>query len=145
METFSITYNYLWNSKKLSVKLLVQIGLRILILIMLLKALMVPVVYIDFKLNQDYIAKVLCINRDKPELQCNGHCILMEKIKKTQEATQSQEDQTNHKQLLEVFCENLFDFRPIPFFLEKESQIPNDRSFPSSYHSVLFHPPKTIV
>ena len=126
-------------------KLSVQIGLRILTLIMLVKALMVPVVYIDFKLNQDYIAKVLCINRDKPELQCNGHCILMQKIKKVQETTHSQEDQTNHKQLLEVFCENLFDFNPIPFFLEQESLIPDDENSPTSYHTVLFHPPKSIV
>lgn len=32
--------------------------------------------------NQEYFAKVLCINQDKPELQCNGQCILMQKLKK---------------------------------------------------------------
>jgi hypothetical protein len=30
-----------------------------------------------FKANQPFIAKELCINRDRPELQCNGKCFLM--------------------------------------------------------------------
>ena len=35
---------------------------------------------IDYEINlPDYIAK--CINKDKPELHCNGQCILMQKIK----------------------------------------------------------------
>ncbi|ELR71084.1 hypothetical protein C900_03048 [Fulvivirga imtechensis AK7] len=72
-----------------------QIALGFLAFIMMVKAMMIPVVYIDFKINQDYIARVLCINRDKPELNCNGHCILMQKLKKTQETEQSQENQTN--------------------------------------------------
>nr|WP_233098677.1 hypothetical protein [Aureibaculum flavum] len=41
----------------------------------------VPV--IDYNLNYDYIAKVLCINKDEPELKCNGKCHLAKEIKKT--------------------------------------------------------------
>lgn len=41
----------------------------------------VPV--IEYNLNYDYIAKVLCINRDEPELNCNGKCQLAKEIKKT--------------------------------------------------------------
>lgn len=38
-----------------------------------------------FYVNKDYIAKYLCENRDKPQLHCNGNCVLMKKIRKAQE------------------------------------------------------------
>ncbi|TWO33707.1 hypothetical protein E1J38_002725 [Seonamhaeicola sediminis] len=41
--------------------------------------------YVEYVLNQDYIAEFLCINKDKPELQCNGKCHLAKEIKKQQE------------------------------------------------------------
>lgn len=42
-------------------------------------------VLVDFAVNQDFIAKVLCINKDKPELQCNGKCHLANQIKQQEE------------------------------------------------------------
>ena len=38
--------------------------------------------YVEYVLNQDYIAEFLCINKDKPELQCNGKCHLVKEIEK---------------------------------------------------------------
>ena len=32
---------------------------------------------IDYIFNYDYIADELCVNRDRPELNCNGRCYLM--------------------------------------------------------------------
>lgn len=40
---------------------------------------------VEYVLNQDYIAEFLCINKEKPELQCNGKCHLVKEIKKQQE------------------------------------------------------------
>ena len=37
---------------------------------------------ISFHTNRAYIARELCMNRNRPELQCNGRCILMQGIKK---------------------------------------------------------------
>lgn len=37
---------------------------------------------IEYYANKDFFATVLCINKDKPELKCNGQCILMQKLKK---------------------------------------------------------------
>ncbi len=37
---------------------------------------------LEYVLNQDYIAEFLCINKDKPELQCNGKCHLVKEIEK---------------------------------------------------------------
>ena len=33
-----------------------------------------------FQLNQDFIAQVLCINKEKPVNTCHGHCFLKEKL-----------------------------------------------------------------
>ncbi|MDO5970121.1 hypothetical protein Q4Q35_09905 [Flavivirga aquimarina] len=41
--------------------------------------------YIEYALNQDYIAEFLCINKEKPEFQCNGKCHLVKEIEKQQE------------------------------------------------------------
>lgn len=41
--------------------------------------------YIEYALNQDYIAEFLCINKDQPKLQCNGKCHLAKQIEKQQE------------------------------------------------------------
>ncbi|WP_372793754.1 hypothetical protein [Lutibacter sp.] len=37
----------------------------------------------EYYANYDYIANVLCENRDKPYLECNGKCYLEKQLKKT--------------------------------------------------------------
>lgn len=41
----------------------------------------IPVV--SYNLNYDYIVEVLCINKDNPELECDGKCYLAQTIKDT--------------------------------------------------------------
>ena len=41
---------------------------------------LVPI--IEYHANYDYIANVLCENRDKPYLECNGKCYLEKQLKK---------------------------------------------------------------
>lgn len=36
--------------------------------------------YAEYVLNYDYISEVLCINKDKPKLECNGKCYLMQSL-----------------------------------------------------------------
>ena len=40
---------------------------------------------LEYNLNKEYIASVLCENRDKPQLACNGKCYLDKKIKESKE------------------------------------------------------------
>jgi len=39
----------------------------------------------SFVINQDYIAEFFCVNQDKPELDCNGKCYLMQKLEEQNE------------------------------------------------------------
>ena len=34
----------------------------------------------SFSVNQEWIAETLCVNRDRPEMDCDGHCVLMERM-----------------------------------------------------------------
>lgn len=44
--------------------------------------------YLYFKANQNYFATFLCENRDKPELNCKGHCCLKKQLKADDEREQ---------------------------------------------------------
>ncbi len=44
--------------------------------------------YIEFVFNKEFIAKVLCINKDKPELKCNGKCHLKKQVKENSDKEQ---------------------------------------------------------
>ena len=48
--------------------------------------------YLEYAVNYDYITKVLCENREKPELNCHGSCHLSKEIKK---AMEKEEDPMN--------------------------------------------------
>ena len=39
--------------------------------------------FIKYYANYEYFSKVLCINRDKPKLKCNGKCQLTKELKKS--------------------------------------------------------------
>lgn len=41
-------------------------------------------VWIDYLVNNEYIKEVLCINKERPKLQCGGKCYLMQQLKKSE-------------------------------------------------------------
>ncbi|EAY27680.1 hypothetical protein M23134_03748 [Microscilla marina ATCC 23134] len=47
-------------------------------------------IVISFEINQDFIAKVLCINRSEPESACAGRCHLERELKDATEKEQKQ-------------------------------------------------------
>ena len=54
--------------------------------------------FIEYMINYDYISKVLCINKNKPELSCNGKCHLMKTLKKEQEKVKKEEEKRKNKE-----------------------------------------------
>jgi len=46
--------------------------------------------YLEYMVSYDYIVNVLCINKDKPELACNGSCHLTAELKNAMEEEQQQ-------------------------------------------------------
>lgn len=54
--------------------------IALVILSNLVSALMMPLILLDFEVRRDYIAEVLCINRDEPITVCGGTCYLDKKL-----------------------------------------------------------------
>ncbi|MGL1887664.1 MAG: hypothetical protein OCD76_14200 [Reichenbachiella sp.] len=77
-----------------------QIVRQILVILVALNTvastLAVPLIFMDYAARQDYISTVLCINKDKPMLNCDGKCYLAQKLKAAQEQ-QEEENQINFK------------------------------------------------
>lgn len=47
---------------------------------------------IEYQLNYDYITTILCENVDRPYLECNGKCYLIDRL--SEASKQSQENQS---------------------------------------------------
>jgi len=96
---------------------------------------------VEYVINYDYISKVLCINKDKPELNCNGKCHLMKKLE------QQQEDDFNSLQInMEeypigfVSVLHILDKKPIN--ITKRKKIFSYKSnYYFSFHQEIFNPP----
>jgi hypothetical protein len=107
----------------------------------------VPVVYLDFELNKEYIIKNLCENRFKPVLKCNGNCFLAKQLHKVAEDKASKEaerqEQSFKKLLEETFHHENVDFTQI---INSEAfLVHNNYSYKTTTYSTLvtslFHPP----
>lgn len=109
---------------------------------MLFKAFLAPAIFIDFKLNQDYIAKVLCINREKPQLECNGQCILMKKMEQAQDSNSAEQSQSSKTHLLEIFSEVSPLFQPLTFSAVQQEFLAHDDAASFVLLSSIFHPPQ---
>lgn len=99
-----------------------------------------------YKANQSYVANTLCENRDQPELQCNGRCVLAKKIA----AAEQRENNVPNPSQIQVKIE--------PCIIEKQHDALDDmlRAFvnlnfqdlkvePSSAMAEgVFHPPQMV-
>ncbi len=71
--------NNLIDSKEMKPYIISWVLLSFIVIYLLTPA--IPVV--DYLLNRDYIAKNLCVNKDKPKSCCKGKCHLVKQLNKT--------------------------------------------------------------
>ena len=94
-----------------------------------------------FEMNQGYIAKELCVNRDRPQLHCNGKCYLMKKLKQAQEKEQKQENQNQKIQLQEAIVTLPFSFKQYAI-AATHLRVPLTTGMPVSQINSISHPPQ---
>ncbi|CAL2106990.1 conserved hypothetical protein [Tenacibaculum sp. 190524A02b] len=96
--------------------------------------------FVEYAINYDYIAKVLCINKDKPEMSCKGTCQLMKKLEQQQEEDfnslriSMEEYPVGFVSVLTINKEKL-----IPFKRKQNFQYKKDYSY--LFNQEVFHPP----
>ena len=100
-------------------------------------------VFAGFEMNKSYIAHELCVNRNKPQLHCNGNCYLMRKLRQAQEKEQKQEHQFQKIQLQQPVVTLPFIFQQYSF-QAVHLHIPYTTGMPVSAVSAIFQPPRTV-
>jgi hypothetical protein len=103
---------------------------------------------ITYALGKEYIAGQLCVNKNKPQLRCNGKCFLMKRQKEMAESTQPDTSGSqSSRQILEEIV-----FAPSPDKGATILELPSTaKVMRGSYHfsmvsfagDVDFPPPKT--
>ncbi|WP_299626344.1 hypothetical protein [uncultured Tenacibaculum sp.] len=96
--------------------------------------------FVEYAINYDYIAKVLCINTDKPELSCNGKCHLKKKLQQQQE-----EDYNSLRIAMEEYpigFVSVLEVRKRVHPKQKQkSNFGYHKNYKFLYHPSVFHPP----
>ena len=100
---------------------------------------------IEYNYNKEYIASVLCENRDKPELACNGKCYLNKKIKQSI-------DHNSHDHSLPQIDLSKYPVAPVDYFAYTINELKifsadkfSVAEFTSQdYYTSLFKPPQSV-
>ncbi|RXR20467.1 hypothetical protein EQG63_00625 [Flavobacterium amnicola] len=100
---------------------------------------------LEYVVNYDYISKVLCENKAKPEMKCNGKCHLMKEMAK---ASEEEKPLQNEKKASHHEFETLF-IAQLPSFEIRVSNESIQNTITTNYSdlycyegaSSVFHPP----
>lgn len=104
-------------------------------------------IVIDFKINQDFIAKARCINKEKPMLRCGGKCYLSKQLKKTEEQGEKKVPLSKNEknQILYYYIQGSLTFlKDNAICCDKLRLMALQEFFSSSFIADIFHPPKLI-
>ena len=103
-------------------------------------------IMVDFSVHQDFITKMLCVNKDVPGSTCNGKCHLKKQLKNTEE--------DRHSKTATVLKENTPSSFHLPMDIsrcEQQATAQSKVSFrfltsfkKSPYLDNLFRPPQNI-
>ena len=106
--------------------------------------LMVPLAYLDFELRKEYIQEVLCVNRKKPEVVCEGKCFLMKKLDRANELPATDRHSSNENFQLSFFklLEDSAVHDPEGFDQAGRFNPYVQLGFNSQHLNSIFHPPK---
>lgn len=99
---------------------------------------------LEYIMDYEYISEVLCINKDKPEMHCNGKCYLMKSLA---EAAEKEADQKKQNLLKKVDIPLLYVAQaektsPVVLQSPEKNSIPIIPDFYSlQITAEFFHPP----
>ncbi|MNF25778.1 hypothetical protein D3C85_398330 [compost metagenome] len=103
---------------------------------------------LEYVVNYEYISKVLCINKDKPKMHCNGKCHLMKELAKASDAEKPlSSDKKVVSPIFEIlFFEEIKSIKITPICLGTKEKI--NQSYFNLYSHLnsgsVFHPPTFI-
>ncbi len=103
--------------------------------------------FIEYEINKKYIAEVLCENKDKPKMKCNGKCHLKKQLKKANDEPVEQSSpvppSSKTEDLITLSYEkNLKCINPITI---NKSEVYYTENYQFKFYRKIFHPPKFLI
>ncbi|MBT0608359.1 hypothetical protein KIV10_09210 [Aequorivita echinoideorum] len=105
---------------------------------------------LEYAVFYDYIKEVLCVNKDKVEMQCNGKCFLKKELAKSSEGSENGKKKDGQRFSFE---NTVVFFQDIKHTIYFGTDFSNQRLL-QNYHysnlyshlviSPIFHPPATV-
>ncbi|WP_341228392.1 hypothetical protein [uncultured Arcticibacterium sp.] len=125
-----------------------KIGALSLLTLLLVKAMVVPAIFFNYELRKDFIIENFCVNKERPELNCDGQCYLAKQIKATQEHDENEATATFVDKLLGFEClsdHSDWQFSDSIVFSELQKPIARHQQLNGSELAFsVFHPPQVI-
>lgn len=99
-------------------------------------------VYLNFKINQDEIAKTLCVKKEIKNNTCNGKCFLAKQLKKAADKEKKEMDLLKVKQEV-VYTHTFSKYSLTPVFDVEKIRLLVARACKKtkSISFTIFHPP----
>lgn len=125
-----------------------KVSVILVVSLLAVKSMIAPILFVKYEFSKDYIIENYCVNKDKPELHCDGKCYLAKQLK----AAEEQDGKAAQSEFLSYLfsfqvvlnsLESLFQETPelLAFRVEKASFYHNP--FHSrALHFEIFHPPQ---
>lgn len=114
-------------------------------LLILIGYILRPVIpLVEYALNKEYIAKNLCVNRDKPKSCCEGKCHLKKELAKSNTSEDAEENNSSKKSQPKHIDEFIRNQVKTSTVFEKELQYPvlSEVNVHQLCSSFIFVPPK---
>ena len=100
-------------------------------------------IVLDYQLRKEYIIEFLCINRDKPELQCEGKCHLKKELKKSEQSDKQANEKARKQELpVTLYCQALFRLPAHDEIHITAPATPFRLGHPLKIAFSVFHPPR---
>ena len=89
-----------------------------------------------YELNINYIIETYCVNKDKPQLQCNGKCFLAKQL--TLESKKENTSSHHTLKIVEAFYP-LYYHKPKTLAISSHVEISKKPDFPRSQGKTIAH------
>ncbi len=120
-----------------------SIILAVLIFSVLIGSAVQSLTFVRYTLNKNYYSTVLCENRAKPRLQCEGKCKLAKELKSQEEDSQKPLSPIKEKQNSPQFFESCSTIEIIACQEEKQFVFHYIEFHKQAVFFAIFHPPTT--
>jgi hypothetical protein len=94
-----------------------------------------------FDLNENYIAKELCVNRNNSANHCNGHCFLTKELNKEEKSNNPLNAPSKEKFEVQLFCIDASNNINVVSFFITTSYTSLQNFTAQEVLKITFHPP----